>query len=96
MKTTHFGNFVLVSSEFLVGVTTTPTNYGTFLTDYARIMLTTNITYYAGSSARIIAASLPINGGAPPDLVGPRPTRRYATVQRPHPLIMAHFLPIMQ
>ena len=33
-----------------------------FLADYARIMLTTNnfMTYYAGSSARIIAASLTV------------------------------------
>ena len=44
----------------MVGVTTTPTNYATFLvfTDYARIMLTKNITYYAGSSARIFPTSL--------------------------------------
>ena len=39
-------------------VTTTPTNYATFLPIMLRIMLTINITYYAGSSARIIAASL--------------------------------------
>ena len=42
----------------MVGVTTTPTNYANIFTDYARIMLTKNIAYYAGSSARIIAASL--------------------------------------
>ena len=60
-KTTHFGNFEIVSSEFLVGVTTTPTNYTTFLPIMLRIMLTTNMTYYAGSSARIIAASLSLD-----------------------------------
>ena len=27
----------------------------------------------------IVAQDVPTNGGAPPDLVGPRPTRRYAT-----------------
>ena len=59
-KITHFGNFEIDSSEFLVGVTTTPTNYTTFLPIMLRIMLTTNITYYAGSSARIIAASLAV------------------------------------
>ena len=41
------------------------TNYNdylsvTFLLIMLRIMLATNITYYAGSSARIIAASLAI------------------------------------
>ena len=33
----------------MVGVTTTPTNYDTFLPIMLRIMLTTNITYYAAS-----------------------------------------------
>ena len=47
-----------ISSEFLVGIMTTPTNYATFLPIMLRIMLITSITYYAGSSARIIAASL--------------------------------------
>ena len=27
----------------------------------------------------IVAQDVPTNGGAPADLVGPRPTRRYAT-----------------
>ena len=42
----------------MVGVTTTPTNYVTFFTDYASNNARKNFTYYAGSSARILAASL--------------------------------------
>ena len=42
----------------MVGVTTTPTNYITFFTDYASNNARKKITYYAGSSARILAASL--------------------------------------
>ena len=42
----------------MVGVTTTPTNYITFFTDYASNNARKKFTYYAGSSARILAASL--------------------------------------
>ena len=42
----------------MVGVTTTPTNYVTFFTDYASNNAWKKFTYYAGSSARILAASL--------------------------------------
>ena len=44
----------------MMGVTTTPTNYITFFTDYASNNARKKITYYAGSSARILAASLAV------------------------------------
>ena len=44
----------------MVGVTTTPTNYVTFFTDYASNNARKKFTYYAGSSARILAASLTV------------------------------------
>ena len=49
-----------ISSSFeriSCGHNETPTNYAAFLSITLRIMLSTNITYYAGSSARIISAS---------------------------------------
>ena len=39
----------------MVGVMTTPTNYITFFTDYPSNNAREKITYYAGSSARILA-----------------------------------------
>ena len=45
----------------MVGVTTIPTNCVTFFTDYASNNAREKFTYYARSSARILAASLAID-----------------------------------